>query len=87
VPDQSDFVCPYNGCYAPLELPDGTTFCTIDCAFADVNNPCVVGAACPLNSPLPDGRVLCLPICESDADCFGGLTCIQEVCQGPWAMP
>jgi hypothetical protein len=72
-----------NYVYAQLELPDGTTFCTIDCAFADVNNPCVVRAECPLQSPLPDY----LPACESDADCFGGHTSRDASGQWPAAMP
>jgi hypothetical protein len=87
VDDAPKFACPDGGCPATLELPDGTTFCTLDCAFADPNNPCVQGALCPWDSPpLPDGRTLCLPICESDADCFGGLTCTDGVCQWPAAM-
>jgi hypothetical protein len=80
--------CPYDSCYAPFALPDGTNFCTIDCRFnagANADNPCVSGADCPWESPLPDGRVLCLPICESDADCFGGLTCADAICQWPAA--
>jgi hypothetical protein len=79
---------PDDGCSAKLDLPDGTTFCTLDCAAYNIGNPCVSGALCPWDSPpLPDGRTLCLPICESDADCFGGLTCTDGVCQWPAQPP
>jgi hypothetical protein len=77
-----------NGCYASLELPDGSNFCTIDCAYAVEGVFCVAGATCAWDAPpLPDGRKLCLPICESDADCIGGLTCKDGSCQWPAIAP
>jgi len=78
-PPCTPYVADGSGCSWPCEeevqLPDGSTLCTVRCLHTSVQR-CVLGSTCRQDMPLEGtDHAACIPICYADADCPGGLRC------------